>query len=73
MKIQQKPDYANWLPLKFLIFLGVLSSIFGVLVGLSLLILLGVALKTITPVMLAGIAFMLLFFGYMAYIRRLFS
>lgn len=73
MKGQERPDYANWIPLKLLIASGGAGGILALLFGLSFLIPGGPALVVLRVLLAAAAALLLGFFGYMSHARRLLS
>lgn len=73
MRGQEKPDYANWIPVKLLMALGAGGGILAVLFCLSFLISGGTALAVLRALLAAAAMLLLCFFGYLAYARRLLS
>lgn len=73
MKAQEKPDYANWIPVRLLIASGSAGGVLAVLFGLSFLIPGGPALVVLRVLLAAAAALLLCFFVYMSRARRLLS
>ncbi|MEA4847275.1 MAG: class I SAM-dependent methyltransferase [Clostridiaceae bacterium] len=71
--MNEKPDYANWIPVKLLITSGTGGGVFAALFGLSFLISGGPVLTVLRVLLAAAAALLLCFFGYMTHARRLLS
>lgn len=73
MKVQEKPDYANWIPIKLLTVSGGIGGILALLFGLSFLISGGPIMMVLRVLLAAAAVLFLCLFGYMSHARRLLS
>lgn len=73
MKVQDKIDYASWIPVKLLTASGTAGTIFAALFLLSFFIPVGVPLIALRVLLAAVAVFILTFFAYMSHARRLLS
>ncbi|CAB1253140.1 Methyltransferase domain-containing protein [Ruminococcaceae bacterium BL-6] len=73
MKTQERPDYANWIPVKLLTASGIAGGALALLFGLSFLIRGGPALVVLRVLLAAAAILILCFFAYMSRARRLLS
>ena len=73
MKQAIKPDYANWISKKILVFLGGTATLLAVLLALSFLLSGGAGITVLRVLLALGAVVFLSFFGYMCRARRLLS